>query len=78
MLSDLLNETKCFKNQIALKVTLKKYNRNGEIKFKPVCLNSTIKTAINHKFSLGNAFQEILDRIDNWINAGCGWIVQLI
>ena len=78
MLIDLLNETKGFKHQIALKVTLKKYNPNGEIKFKPVCLNSTTKTAINHKFSLENAFQEILDRIDNWINAGSGWIVQLI
>ena len=33
---------------------------------------------INHKFSLENAFQEILYRIDNWINKGSGWIVALI
>ena len=33
---------------------------------------------INHKFSLKNAFQEILYRIDNWINEGSGWIVELI
>ena len=33
---------------------------------------------INHKFSLENAFQEILYRIDNWINEGSGWIVELI
>ena len=33
---------------------------------------------INHKFSLENAFQEILCRIDNWINEGSGWIVELI
>ena len=33
---------------------------------------------INHKFSLENAFQEILYRIDNWINEGFGWIVELI
>ena len=26
------------------------------------------KTVINHKFSLENAFQDILYRIDNWIN----------
>ena len=32
---------------------------------------------INHKFSLENAFQEILYRIDNWINEGSGWIVEL-
>ena len=33
---------------------------------------------INHKFSLKNAFQEILYRIDQWINEGSGWIVELI
>ena len=31
---------------------------------------------INHKFSLENAFQETLYRIDNWINKGSGWIVE--
>ena len=33
---------------------------------------------INHKFSLENTFQEILYRIDNWINEGSAWIVELI
>ena len=33
---------------------------------------------INHKFNLENALQEILYRIDNWINEGFGWIVELI
>ena len=33
---------------------------------------------INHKLSLENAFQEILYRIDNWINDRSGWIVELI
>ena len=32
----------------------------------------------DHKFSLENAFQEILHRIDNWINEGSGWIVESI
>ena len=36
------------------------------------------KTVINHKFSLENAFQEILYKIDNWINEGSGRIVELI
>ena len=45
--------------------------------FRPVYFNSTTKTVINHKFSLENAFQEILYRIDNWINKGPGWIVEL-
>ena len=34
--SDLLNETKGFKYQFTVKVLLKKYKHNGEIKFKPV------------------------------------------
>ena len=51
---------------------------NGEIEFRPVYFNSTTKTVINHKFSLENAFQEILYRIDNWINEGSGWIVEPI
>ena len=33
---------------------------------------------INHKFSLENAFQEILYRTDNWTNEGSGWIAELI
>ena len=57
---------------------LKKYKSNGEIEFRPVYFNSTTKTGINHKFSLENAFQEILNRIDNWINEGSGWVVELI
>ena len=33
---------------------------------------------INHKFDLDKSFQQILYRIDNWINEGSGWIVELI
>ena len=51
---------------------------NGKIEFRPVYYNSTTKTVINHKFSLKNAFPEILHRIDNWINEGYGWVVELI
>ena len=57
---------------------LKKYKPNGEIEFRPVYFNSTTKTVINHKISLENVFQEILYRIDNWINEASGWIVELI
>ena len=71
LFNDLLNETKGFKYQITLKVSLKKYKPNGEIEFTPVYFDST-KTVINHKFSVENAFQEILYRINNWINEGSG------
>ena len=33
---------------------------------------------INHKFSVQNFFQDVLYRIDNWINEESGWIVELI
>ena len=33
---------------------------------------------INDKYSLENAFQEILYRIDNWVNEGSGRIAELI
>ena len=78
LLSDLLNETKGFKYQITLKVVFKKCKPNGEIEFRPVYFNSTAKTVINHKFSLENAFQKILCKIDNWINERSSWIVELI
>ena len=78
LLSHLLKETKGFKYQITAKVLLKKYKLNGEIEFAPVYFNSTTKTVIRHKFSLENAFQEILYMIDAWINEGSGWIVESI
>ena len=52
MFSDLLDETKGFKDQITLNVELKKY-KGTEIEFSPVYYNSTTKAMINHKFDLG-------------------------
>ena len=57
---------------------LKKYKLSGEIKFRPLYFNSTTKKVRRHKFSLENAFQEILYRIDNWINERSGWILESI
>ena len=56
--SDLLNETKYFKYQIAVKVLLKKYKPNGEIEFAPVYFNSVTKTGINYRFRLENYFKK--------------------
>ena len=72
LFNDLLNETKGFRYQITLKVTLKKCKPNGEIDFRLVYFNSTTKTVINHKFGLGKSFQEIWCRIGNWINEVSG------
>ena len=84
LFNDLLNETRGFRYQITVKVLLKKYNPNGEIKFTPVLLlfyyyfNSSTKTVINRRYKLDKSFQETLYRIDTWINRGSGWIIELI
>ena len=57
---------------------LKKYKPNEEIEFTPVYFNLSTKTIINNRFKLEHAFQEILNRIDAWINKGSGWIIELI
>ena len=57
---DLLNGTRGFKYQIAVKVLLKKYKPIGEIEFTPVYFNSSAKTVINHIYKLNKSFQEFL------------------
>ena len=71
LFKDLLNEMKGFKHQITVAVLLSKEKGNGDI-------NSISKTVINSVFSLDKSFQEILYRIDNWINDGSGWIIKSI
>ena len=46
LFSNLLNETKGFKYQITVKVSLKKHKLNGKIEFAPFYFNSVTKTVI--------------------------------
>ena len=46
--------------------------------FASVYFNSTTKTIINSKYMLDKSFQEILHRIDNWINEGSGWVIESV
>ena len=64
--------------QITAKVFFKKYKPNGEIEFATIYFNSVAKLIINHRYKLDKSFQEILYRIDAWINEGSGWIIELI
>ena len=57
---------------------LKKYKLNEEIEFAPVYFNSLTKIVTNKRFKLQNVFQEILYRIDCWINEESDWIIELI
>ena len=76
LFSNLINEIKGFKYQITVKLLLKKCKPNGEIEFTPVYFNSLTTLIINHRYKLNKSFQEILYRIDAWINKGSGWIVE--
>ena len=75
MFKDLLDEIKGFKYQITVNVLLRKYK---EIETENLLLyfNFTTKTVINSEHDLDKSFQDILYRIDNWINEGSGWIVE--
>ena len=74
LFKDFLDEIKCFKYQITGKVLLRKHKENGA--FAPVYFNSTVKIVINCKYDFDKSFQEMLYRIDNWINDGFGWIIE--
>ena len=59
-------------------IKLSKHKNGGYTEYSPVYFNSITKTVINSEFSLNKSFQEILYRIDNWINEGFGWIIESI
>ena len=64
---------KGFKYQITVTVLLCKHKMNGDIEYSPAYFNSATKRVINSdKYNLHKSFQEILYRIDNWINEGSG------
>ena len=75
---DLLDKIKCFKYQITLKVLLSKYKENTDREFTTAYFNSTIKTVIGPKYGLKKSFQEVFNRIDNWISEGSGWLIESI
>ena len=70
---------KGFKYQITVTALLCKHKMNGDIEHAPVYFTSAIKTVFNaDKYDLDKSFQEILYKIDNWINEGSGWITKSI
>ena len=72
LFKDLLNEMKGFKYQITVVFLLSKEKGNRDIEYSSLYFNSMTKIVIKSEFSLGKSFQEILYRIDNWINEGSG------
>ena len=76
----LLCEMKGFKYQVTMNATLRKQKINGDTKYANVYFNSFVKIVINYDFEhlINKSFDEILYRIDNWINDGSGWMIDLI
>ena len=75
----LLNEMKGFKYQITVAALLCKHKINGDIEYAPFYFNSATNIVINSdKYDLNKSFHEILYRIDDWINEGSGWVIELI
>ena len=78
LFKDLLAEIEGFKYQITLKVLLSKYKENAVREFAPVCFSFTTKTLVDFEDSHDRSFQEVFNRIDNWISEGSGWVVESI
>ena len=73
---DLLIEIKGF---IYQKVLLSQQKQNGDTEFSTVYFNSTAKTVHNtNKYGLNKSFQQVLYRIDTWINKRSAWTVEYI
>ena len=66
-----------FKYHIVMNATLSKNKAGDKTEYASVYFNSRIKTVINLNFecSIDNSFQQILYKLDNWINEGSGWII---
>ena len=75
-----LHDMKGFKYQITLYITLKKNKLDGKSEYARGYFHSFIKIVINENFdnSVNKSLEEILYRLDNWINEGSGWLVELI
>ena len=57
---------------------LRKDKPNGDIEFAPVYFNFSTKTVINFRSDLDKSFQEVLFRIDNCVDKGSCWIVEIV
>ena len=79
LFKDLLYEMKGSKYQITVNILLSKTKINGDTEYSSVYFNSITKTVINDAFIDSNdkSFEDILYRIDNWINEGSGWEVEI-
>ena len=65
-----------FKYIISVKVTLKKQINDNELDPRTLYFNSLVKTVINRRYHINDAFEEILNLLDTWINESSGCIID--
>ena len=65
-------EKRGFKYFITARVTLKKRVNNWFHIRRPY-FNSTVKAVINDRYFTQDSFEEIINRIHQWISEGSGW-----
>ena len=76
---DLLMEMKDFNDQITMKVLLSKQKENSDKAITTVYFNSVAKTVTNlNNSGLDKSFQELLHRINNWINERSAWTIEYV
>ena len=76
LLKYLLAEIKGFEYPITLKEWLSQYKGTTERKFAPVYHNSARKIITGLENKLDESFQEVFNRIDNWISDRSGWVIE--
>ena len=57
---------------------LSKEKQDKSIEYYLIHFKSITRTVINSEYNLDKSFQEVLYRIDNWINEGSGWKIESI
>ena len=76
---DLLRQKRGFKYNLAVIITLKRWN-NGINRFDIETKHIKTKaiTVANQRFNLNSAYEELKSRLDIWTGLGSGWIVDKI
>ena len=77
LFTDLLRQKRGFKYLLTTKVTLKKRTNNG-FQIRRPYFNSKIEIVINDRYFIEDSFEELINRIDQWISESSGWIIDKV
>ena len=78
LFEELLREKRGFKYALSTKIILEKHINDNEHKYSTVYFNSLVKAVINWRYNLNDAFEEILNLLDIWINESSVWAIDQI